>query len=122
MKYDIGGTWCGSFVSPSGTLHDLTLMLETSLEGIAAKMSVIQRKPGGLTAVFQTHVEVCGQFVSLLSKDAENGGVNAMVLKLQDDNSVMTGRIIWNSLTRGSVDDAVIGFKKKSEGSSVHSI
>lgn len=108
----IRGGWASVFMSPAGNRHDFTLDLERGPEGAAAKMELVQHKPGGATlrVRFHTHVEICGGFVALLSKNAASGsvGVNAMILKVVGDSNVMEGVIVWNSLSTGTVECGIM--------------
>jgi len=115
MARPVYGRWKSVLMSPAGNPHDFTLDLEQGSDGPTATVELCKGKPGGESSNvrFRTHVEICDGFIALLSKDAasEALGVNAMVLKLEEPN-VMDGRIIWNSLSLGTVECGTMKWAK----------
>jgi hypothetical protein len=63
---------------------------------------------------FGVHVEVCDRFVAFLAKDAakDSLGINAMLLEASDDAQVLSGRIIWNSLSSKDIQVGTVKWNR----------
>ena len=108
-SYDcIRGTWYSDFKSPSSNWHYFTLNVRfasgSEMALVADRTATDKRL---LKVNYRVHVEVCGEFVAILAKDAakDSLGVNAMILKASDDKLRMQGRLIWNSLSSGTIEE-----------------
>jgi hypothetical protein len=117
MALNAHGTWYSRFISPAKGDHRFTLDLNNRSGEVTGKMHLSRHdaKGGKLDVNYRVHVEMCGRFVALLAKDSakDSLGMNAMVLEVSDDASVMHGRIIWNSMSSNTVEGEKIEWNKK---------
>ena len=119
MNLGITGTWHSQFISPfSGKPHHLALELSSAGPEPTATMRLIRSCPdpvkGLIEFTFRVHVETCAGFVALLAKDTANLGMNAMILKVADDQNIMRGRLVFNSVGTNEVEAGIIEWRRQS--------
>jgi hypothetical protein len=115
MKPDINGTWCSQFKSPTG-INNLTLELNLDGAKPSASMHLVRPTPdpvkGMIEFDFNVRVDLCGIFVGLLSKDTENIGMNAMILKVSEDRNALSGVFVFNNIRTNEVAEGAIEWKR----------
>lgn len=109
------GKWAGRFVSPAGNIHDFVMLVDESAAPVSVRMTMLQTKRGATEpspVSFETHANVSGSFIGLLSRDQGGRGFNCMALQLADAGKVARGQIIWNSISDDCVHHGETEFRR----------
>jgi len=109
------GTWYCDFCPRQNKQYFiLKLTLDSGVPRAELKLEVDRVDERELNVDFKIHLETSGPFIALLAKDKNPPeGTLSMILKTSDDGVNLSGRVIWNSLTRGTIDEYTIDWTKK---------
>lgn len=108
-------TWYSVFLSPTNNIHYFTLELPDHLgenQTNPVKMALLADRTHQdgrrISVTYRVNVEVHGQFLAVLAKDAKepSDGLNVMILKREGE--AMNGIFSWNSLSSGTLKSAPI--------------
>lgn len=109
------GTWYCDFLTPNKQYFTLHLDLLSGVPNAELKLRV-DRSPTDnrmLNVDFKLHIEISGPFVALLAKDKnEPEGALAMIVKPSEDGASMSGRVIWNSIRRGTIEEQTMDWTR----------
>jgi len=118
MNFDFGGTWHSCVeVSETHSVHRLTMDLDLRGREPLAAMRLVRANPdpvqGRIEFNFSMHAELCGIFIGLLAKDDANLGMNAMILKPEEGQSVLRGHIVFNNVRSNDIETRRIEWKRQ---------